>query len=292
MIGDLVDARHPPADPLSEESDVDSEATGSKERSPRYAQPVPVGAAEPRETEVEGATEDEDIVEEPTYTFAQGYGRLVIRYTRLATALGNFEQGNVQTESSVVAHWLTSGLGIAMSRIGWNLLSPRHTLTRLPSQTLAKYCSHGYPYCREEDRPYHQYGHFAYTSDQWDRLCASLSGDPTFRRKLERRKKALKSKLGAEETTPTTEPRPGTSPLPQEGAAPHRYLVPTTAASLPRRLLRTGGGSKANLCNCNHKQAKCPTVPTSLTKVMALAIVFLLVGQFLSPGVNTIFWLK
>ena len=39
---------------------MDAEAAGSKERSPRYAQPVPVGAAEPLEAEAEEATEDED----------------------------------------------------------------------------------------------------------------------------------------------------------------------------------------------------------------------------------------
>ena len=88
---DVAEAKHPPADPPSAESDTDS---GSKERSPRYAQPVPVGAADPPEAEAEEATEEEDIVAEPTYTFAQGYGRFVIRYTRLATALRNFEQGN------------------------------------------------------------------------------------------------------------------------------------------------------------------------------------------------------
>ena len=98
--------------------------------------------------------------------------------------------------SAVVAGWLTSGLGIAMSRIGWNLLSPRQALTRLPSRTLANYYCYGYPFCREEDRPYHQYGNITYTDDQWDRLCAWLTGDPTFRRKIERRKKELKEKMG------------------------------------------------------------------------------------------------
>ena len=58
------------------ESDIDLEATDSKERSPRYAQPVPVGAAEPLEAEAEEATEEEGTVEEPTCTFAQGYGVL------------------------------------------------------------------------------------------------------------------------------------------------------------------------------------------------------------------------
>ena len=74
---DVVEAKHPPADPASAESDTDSDATGSKERSPRYAQPAPVGAADPPEAEAEEATEEENIV----YTFAQGYGRFVIRYT-------------------------------------------------------------------------------------------------------------------------------------------------------------------------------------------------------------------
>ena len=52
-----------------------------------------------------------------------------------ATLVGNFEQGNAQTESTVVAGWLTSGLEIAMYRMGWSLLSPRHELTRLNKET-------------------------------------------------------------------------------------------------------------------------------------------------------------
>ena len=105
----VAEAKHPPVDPQSEGSDTDSPASGSKERSPRYAQPVPVGGAELPEAETEEAAEEEDTVAEPTYTFAQGFGRFVIRYTRLATALGNFEQGSIQTESAAVAHWLTLG---------------------------------------------------------------------------------------------------------------------------------------------------------------------------------------
>ena len=68
-------------------------------------------------------------------------------------------------------------------------------LSRLPNQTLAKYYYYGYPLCREEDRPYHQYGNLTFSDDQWDRLCAWLSGDPTFR-KIERRKKELKERMG------------------------------------------------------------------------------------------------
>ena len=230
---DVAEAKHPPADPLSAESDTDSDATGSKEQSPRYAQPVPVGAADPPEAEAEEATEEEDIVAEPTYTFAQGYGRFVIRYTRLATALGNFEQGNIQTESAVVAHWLTSGLGVAMSRVGWNLLSPRHALTRLNEDILTNYYYNGYPLCREEDRPYHQYGRIVYTEDQWERLCTWLSGDPTFRRKLERHKQALKDQLGVSRDDSDnrnkarrTAPPPGGSSSSSTARPPNRSKPP------------------------------------------------------------------
>ena len=38
--------------------------------------------------------------------------------------------------------------------------------------------------------------------------------------------------------------KPGAQPLPQVVAAPHRQPARLTAASLPHRLLRIGGGSK------------------------------------------------
>ena len=79
--------------------------------------------------EADEATEDEAMNAEPSYAFAKGYGRFGTGYTRLATALGNFEQGDIGAESAVVAHWLTSGLRIAMSRTGWNLMSTRFSLT-------------------------------------------------------------------------------------------------------------------------------------------------------------------
>ena len=138
------------------------------------AQPVPVGGAELPQAETEEAAEEEDTVAEPTYTFAQGFGRFVIRYTRLATALGNFEQGSVQTESAAVAHWLTSGLKVAMARVGWNLLSPRYGLTRLPGDLLRLYYSQGYPQVQEDDRPYHQYGPIVYRGPVGRALCMAV----------------------------------------------------------------------------------------------------------------------
>ena len=100
---DLTAAKHPNVNQSAEE-DSDSDATGSAERSPKLALPVPVGQAEPSEFGNEEAT-DEDMRAEPNYTFAKGYGRFGTGYTRLATALGNFEQGSIDAESAVVAQW-------------------------------------------------------------------------------------------------------------------------------------------------------------------------------------------
>ena len=131
----VAEAKHPPTDSQADESDTDSPGSGSGERSPRDAQPVPVGGVELPEAEIEAAAEEEDTVAEPTYAFAQGFGRFVIRYTRLATALGNFEQGSIQTESAAVAHWLTSGLKVAMARVGSGGGTQTLLLPRLPPIT-------------------------------------------------------------------------------------------------------------------------------------------------------------
>ena len=172
---DLTTAKHSTAD-LPAEEDSASDATGSAERSPRLALPVPVGLAEPPEDGTEEATEDEDTAAEPNYAFAKGYGRFGVGYTRLATALGNFEQGNIEAESAVVAQWLTSGLRVAMSRTGWHLLSPRFMLTKVPGGVLSDYYNQGYPFTpRVADRPYNQYGPYLYSEDRWDQLCASLT---------------------------------------------------------------------------------------------------------------------
>ena len=217
---DLATARHPSAD-LPAEEDSASDAAGSAERSPRFALPVPVGIAEPPEAGTEEATEEEDMAAEPNYAFAKGYGRFGIGYTRLATALGNFEQGNIQAESTVVAQWLTSGLRVAMSRTGWNLLSPRYTLTRVPSTLLSNYYCHGYPFSpKMEDRPYNQYGQHLYSEGRWDQLCAWLTGNPTFRSQLAGHKQALRDQMGysQEDADPRNKAR-RTVPPPGEGSS-------------------------------------------------------------------------
>ena len=64
---DLAEARHPPMETRSDESDADSGITGTKEPSPRYAQPVPVGAADPPEQSEAEALEEDETTVDPTY---------------------------------------------------------------------------------------------------------------------------------------------------------------------------------------------------------------------------------
>ncbi|CAK9052297.1 unnamed protein product, partial [Durusdinium trenchii] len=126
-----------------------------------YAQPVPVRGADNQEQPEEVSSEEEDADTDPTYLvpqghgrFAlrwsrlataadylvpQGHGRFALRWSRLATAADNFAKGNAQTESTTVSSWLTSGLEIAMSRMGWFLLSSGQELTRLSATELLRY---------------------------------------------------------------------------------------------------------------------------------------------------------
>ena len=199
---DLTTAKHPNVD-LPAEEDSASDTTGSAERSPKLALPVPVGLAEPPEVGTEEATEDEDMMAEPNYTFAKGYGRFGIGYTRLATALGNFEQGSIEAESAIVAQWLTSGLRVAMARTGWHLLSPRLMLTKVPECVLNDYYHKGYPLTpKMADRPYNQYGTQLYTKERWDQLCAWLTGNPNFRLQLKDHKQALRDHMGYSQEAP------------------------------------------------------------------------------------------
>ena len=217
---DLTTARHPTAD-LPAEEDSASDATGSAERSPRLALPVPVGLVETPEDDTEEATEDEEMAAEPNYAFAKGYGRFGIGYSRLATALGNFEQGNIEAESAVVAQWLTSGLRVAMSRTGWNLLSPRYMLTKVPSVVLSDYYCNGYPFTpKMADRPYNQYGPHPYSEERWDQLCTWLTGNSEFRFQLAGHKQALRDHMGysQEASDPSNKAR-RTAPPPGAGSS-------------------------------------------------------------------------
>ena len=217
---DLTTAKHPNAD-LPAEEDSASDATGSAERSPKLALPVPVGLAEPPEADTEEATEDEDMTAEPNYTFAKGYGRFGVGYTRLATALGNFEQGSIEAESAVVAQWLTSGLRVAMARTGWHLLSPRLMLTKVPEGVLSDYYHNGYPLTpKMADRPYNQYGAHLCSKERWDQLCAWLTGNPSFRLQLADHKQALRDHMGYSQEAPDPSNKARrTVPLPGSGSS-------------------------------------------------------------------------
>ena len=227
--------------------------------------------AETQADEADEATEDEAMNAEPSYAFAKGYGSFGIGYTRLATALGNFEQGDNGAESAVVAQWLTSGLRIAMSRIGWNLISTRFSLTKVPSPVLSVYYCKGYPLTpKMADRPYNQYGTIHYSEDKWDQLCGWLTGNPTFRLQLASHKQALRDHMGYSQETAD----------PSNKARRTEAGSSTTAAgsswhSKPPPHLRpqggpTGGGSSVVLIRSPPTQQQPPCRATSAMRWVTL----------------------
>ena len=191
---------------------------------------MPVGAADPLELSEEESTEGDEAAADPTYVVPQGHGRFAIRY--------NFEKGNAQTESTVVAGWLTSGLEIAMYRMGWNLLSTRKELTKLNKEALYHRFHHGYPHCHEDHRPYQKYGNHWFTEEEWEQLCWWLTGDPTFRSKVERHRKELREKItGKRDESPSPSRHKARRIAPPGGAGsssstarpPSSQPAPTTA---------------------------------------------------------------
>ena len=94
--------------------------------------------------EADEATEDEAMNAEPSYAFAKGYGRFGIGYTT-----------------------------------GWNLISTRFSLTKVPGSVLSEYYRKGYPFTpKMADRPYNQYGTIHHSEDRWDQLCGGSLGTP------------------------------------------------------------------------------------------------------------------
>ena len=124
-----------------------------------------------------------------------------------------------------------------MSRTGWNLLSPRYMLTKVPSALLSNYYCHGYPFTSKmEDRPYNQYGQLLYSEGRWDQLCIPS---------LEVSSQATSRRLG---TTWATVRKPSTQvtklavlSLLQEREAPRLQQGLPVTAGLPHRLRPMGG---------------------------------------------------
>ena len=85
---DLSEARYPPSDTHLGESDADSGITGTREPSPMYAQPVPVGGADVQAQSEEGSTEEKDAAADPTYVVPQGHGRFALRHGSVADIFG------------------------------------------------------------------------------------------------------------------------------------------------------------------------------------------------------------
>ena len=135
-----------------------------------------------------------------------------------------------------------------MSRTGWNLLSLRYMLTKVPSALLSNYCCHGCPFTpKMEDRPYNQYGPLLHSEGRWDQLCAWLTGNSKFRSQLAGHKQALRDHMGQ---PPTQVTKLAVLSLLQEREAPRLSVT----AGLFHRLRPMGGGSRAVSSRSLHTQ--------------------------------------
>ena len=97
-----------------------------------------------------------------------------------------------------------------MSRTGWNLLSPRFMLTKVPGVVLSDHYCQGYPFTpKMADRPYNQYGPHLYSEDRWDQLCTWLTGNSNFGIQLAGHKQALRDHMdySQEASDPTNKAR-------------------------------------------------------------------------------------
>ena len=133
---DLATARSSTAD-LPAEEDSASEDTGWAERSPRLALPVPVGMVETQADEADEATEDE-AMNATQLCLCQGVWKVWHR----RNSAWQFPARDIGAESA----WLTSRLRIAMSRTGWNLISARFSLTKVPVSVLSDDYRKGCPF--------------------------------------------------------------------------------------------------------------------------------------------------
>ena len=106
-----------------------------------------------------------------------------------------------------------------MSRTGWNMISIRFSLTKVPSSVLSDYHRKGYPFTpKMADRPCNQYGTIHCSEEKWDQLC--LTGNPTFRLQLASHKQALRDHMGySQETTDPSNKARRTDPPTEVGSS-------------------------------------------------------------------------
>ena len=234
--------------------------------------------AEPPEAGTEEATEEEDMAAEPNYAFVKGYGRFGIGYTRLATALGNFEQGDIQAEGTVVAHYLTSGLRVAMSRTGWNLLSPRYTLTKIPSTLLSNYYCNGYPSVQKWKIA--RITNMASASTQKTDGTSSAHGSletPRLRGSSQATSRHLGTKWATVRKTLIRVIKLAVPSLLQEREAPRLQRGLPVTSGLPHRPRLMGGGSRAVSSRSLRTQLPPPSNLDSFMRWVALATLLLVV---------------
>ena len=186
---------------------------------------MPVGGEDDLAQPEDVPSEEKDPDADPTYLAPQGHGRFAFRWPRLATAADNFAKGNAQAESKIISNWLTTGLEIAMNRMGWFLLSPKQELTLLDEPQLKLYYHNGHPDCQQDERPYQTGCQYKSSDADWATMSLWLTAH---RRELRRKAKGTKAERTTRNKSRRTAPPGGTGSSSSTARPNDRNLPPAT----------------------------------------------------------------
>ena len=165
-----------------------------------------------------------------------------------------------------------------MSRTGWNLLSPRYTLTKIPSTLLSNYYCNGYPLSpKMEDRPY---TNMASASTQKTVGTSSAHGSletPRLGSNLQATSRHLGTKWATVRKTLIRVLKLAVPSLPQERKAPRLPRGLPVTSGLPHRPRLVGGGSRAVSSRSLRTQLPPPSDLDAFMRWVALATLLLVV---------------
>ena len=161
-----------------------------------------------------------------------------------------------------------------MSRTGWNLISTRFSLTKVPSPVLSGYYCKGYPLTpKMADRPYNQYGTIHYSEENGISSAGGSLGTP----RSGSNSQAISGHLGITWATVRKPPIQVTkpaelTPLRKREVPQQQQGLPGTASLPPPRPKGgpTGGGSSVVLIRSLPTQQQPPCRATSAMRWVTL----------------------
>ena len=165
-----------------------------------------------------------------------------------------------------------------MSRTEWNLLSPRCTLTKIPSTLLSNCCCNGFPLSPK--RKIARVTNMASASTQKTDGTSSAHGSletPRSEGSSQATSRHLGTKWAAVRKTPIRVIKLAVPSLLQEREAPRLQRGLPVTSGLPHRPRLVGGGSRVVSCRSLRTQLPSPSNLDSFIRWVALATLLLVV---------------